>query len=95
MDKDELNSQIENEYAKINEINQIQDELNIMNRSLNNCVDIAYSSAINRKNINKYNEVKEELENGYKLANENLDSSLEQAKDTIHKLEEKRDKKED
>ena len=91
----EIDSQIEFEHDRIKQMNLIQDELKMMNRSLNNCVDIAYSSAINPKNIKKYEMIKEELSTSYKHACESIDNSIMNSQKTIHTLDERKEKKEE
>ena len=90
---EELENQIDYEKDKLNAMNQIQEELNIMNNSLNNCIDIAYSSAINPKSINNYNDLKDRVNESNRNTNNNLDMMINKSKDTIHELEKNKEDK--
>jgi len=81
-----LNTRIDFERLKLDRINKIQDEINTMNQSLNNCIDIAYTSKIAPSTKSNYEHLKDEINESHKRTNEDLNLVKDITKVNINNL---------
>ena len=95
-----LNHKIDFEETKLYRMNQIKEEINNMNRNLNNCIDIVSSSSISPKTHSTFEYLKQEAKTNNDKTNNDLDYMIDITKSNINNLrnvleEKEKDKEEE
>ena len=91
-----LDNQIDFNYDKLNNMNNIQDELDKLDRSLNECIDLVYSSIGDVKAKEKLSKMKDDNINSSIKVNSELDRNIEDTREELNRLiKEKEDNEEE
>lgn len=90
----ELNNMIDLNSKKLDHMNNIQDELDKLDRSLNECIDIVYSSIGNVKTKEKLAKMKDDNINSSIKVNNELDNNINETRNELNRLLKEKDKRE-
>lgn len=90
----ELNNMIDLNSKRLDHMNNIQDELDKLDRSLNECIDIVYSSIGNVKTKEKLAKMKDDNINSSIKVNNELDNNINETRNELNRLLKEKDKRE-
>lgn len=90
----ELNNMIDLNSKRLDHMNNIQNELDKLDRSLNECIDIVYSSIGNVKTKEKLAKMKDDNINSSIKVNNELDNNINETRNELNRLLKEKDKRE-
>lgn len=89
----ELNNMIDLNSKRLDHMNNIQNELDKLDRSLNECIDIVYSSIGNVKTKEKLAKMKDDNINSSTKVNNELDNNINETRNELNRLLKEKDKR--
>lgn len=91
-----LDSEIDLNSQRLDHMNNIQDELGKLDRSLNECIDLVYSSIGNNQIKEKLAKMKDDNINSSIKVNNELDQNISETRNELNRLlKEKEDREKD
>jgi len=84
--KEDLASQLESEVTRMDKVKKIQEEVDILNKNINACIDIVASSIGNKHTEERLRRLKEENEVSYSRAVNDIDETLENTRQNIQEI---------
>ncbi len=91
-----LDSEIDLNSQRLNHMNNIQEELGKLDRSLNECIDLVYSSIGNNQIKEKLAKMKDDNINSSIKVNNELDQNISETRNKLNRLlKEKEDREKD
>ena len=88
--KDEINNQLNTAYEELNHIQKIQEQVEILNRGLNSCIDIVNSSISNPKITEELSQLETDNITIYKETKNSIEDNYQDTKNRIYQLQEEK-----
>ena len=88
--KDEINEQINYAYEDLDKLQRVQEQVEILNKGLNSCIDIVNSSISNSQIAEQLNQLGTDNLAAYKETKNNIEENYEDTKNKIYRLQEEK-----
>ncbi len=88
--EEKINEELEQAYDELDKIQRVQEQVDILNKGLNSCVDIVNSSISNNKITEQLNQLETDNLKAYKSVKNNIEEQYIDTKDKIYRMQEEK-----
>ena len=88
--EEKINEELEQAYDELDKIQRVQEQVDILNKGLDSCVDIVNSSISSNKITEQLSQLETDNLTAYKNVKNNIEEQYIDTKDKIYKIQEEK-----
>ena len=88
--EERINEELESAYEELDGIQRVQEQVDILNKGLNSCIEIVNTSVTNSKITEQLSQLETDNLSIYKKTKNNIEDTYKNTKDKIYQLQEEK-----